>query len=123
LGLVFIVSIAGIFLVLKLLVWLIKYLAKRFSHRKSVALRLALGNIYRPGSLTGAVVHALGLGLTLLVTLATIDGNLRSQLTTTAMTNAPTFFFLDVPGVPLSKSKSRMPVSLSCLSCVHALLR
>jgi len=98
LGLIFIVSIAGIFLILNMLVWLIKFLAKRFSHQKSVALRLALGNIYRPGSLTGAVVHALGLGLTLLVTLATIDGNLRNQLTTTVMIEAPTFFFFDVPG-------------------------
>jgi len=99
LGLVFIVSIAGIFLILKLLVLLIKFLAKRFSHQKSVVLRLASGNIYRPGSLTGAVVHALGLGLTLLVTLATIDGNLRNQLTTTVMEEAPTFFFLDVPAL------------------------
>ncbi|MBN8955660.1 MAG: FtsX-like permease family protein, partial [Rhizobiales bacterium] len=44
-----------------------------------VALRLAVTNIHRPGALTPTVVLSLGLGLTLLVTVALVDGNLQRQ--------------------------------------------
>ena len=39
---------------------------------------------------------SLGLGLTLLVSLALIDTNLRDQLSGTITEKAPDFFFLDV---------------------------
>jgi putative ABC transport system permease protein len=39
----------------------------------------------------------LGLGITLLVTLAIIDANLTHQLTRTLPQQAPSFFFLDIP--------------------------
>ena len=47
--------------------------------RRSTALRLALGNIYRPGALTASIVLSLGLGLTLVVALVEIDGNFRQH--------------------------------------------
>ncbi|TIP52038.1 MAG: hypothetical protein E5X68_38820, partial [Mesorhizobium sp.] len=62
----------------------------------SVSLRLALGNIHRPGALTPSVVLSLGLGLTLLVTLALIDGNLRQQISGSLPERAPNFFFVDI---------------------------
>jgi len=96
LALIFIVAMAGVFLLLKLLDMLIETLARRFAHSRFLVLRLALGNIYRPGSLTAAVVRALGLGLTLLVALTTLDGNLRKQLSTATLERAPAFFFLDI---------------------------
>ncbi|PTW59088.1 putative ABC transport system permease protein [Breoghania corrubedonensis] len=58
--------------------------------------RLALGNIHRPGALTPSVTLSLGLGLTLLVALTLIDGNLRRELTTRIAGEAPSFFFLDI---------------------------
>ena len=58
--------------------------------------RLALGNIHRPGALTPSVTLSLGLGLTLLVALTLIDGNLRRELTTRIAGDAPSFFFLDI---------------------------
>jgi len=61
-----------------------------------VALRLAIGNIPRPGALTPSVVLSLGLGLTLLVTLALIDGNLRQQISGSLPERAPNFFFVDI---------------------------
>ena len=61
-----------------------------------VALRLAIGNIHRPGALTPSVVLSLGLGLTLLVTLALIDGNLRQQIAGSLPERAPNFFFVDI---------------------------
>src|SRR5690606_37830909 len=63
---------------------------------RSVALRLAIGNIHRTGALTPSVVLSLGLGLTLLVTLALIDGNLRRQIAGTLPERAPNFFFVDI---------------------------
>ena len=42
---------------------------------------MALANIHRPGALTPTVVLSLGLGITLLVTVIEIDGNLRQQFT------------------------------------------
>ena len=56
-----------------------------------------IANIHRPGALTPSLVLSLGLGLTLLVTLALIDGNLRRQLAQALPEKAPSFFFLDIP--------------------------
>ena len=60
--------------------------------------RLALANIHRPGALTPSVVLSLGLGLALLVALALIDGNIRSELDRTASGQTPSFFFVDIQG-------------------------
>jgi len=98
LALIFIVAMAGVFLVLKFLDLMIESLARRFSHSRFLGIRLALGNIHRPGSLTAAVIRALGLSLTLLVALTTLDGNLRRQLSATTLNQAPVFFFLDIAG-------------------------
>ncbi len=71
--------------------------AKRLPHARSVALRLAIGNICRPGALTPSVVLSLGLGLALLVALTLIDGNIRAELHQSIAGKTPSFFFLDVP--------------------------
>ena len=54
-------------------------LAQRAPRPRSPVVRLAIGNIHRPGALTPSVVLSLGLGLALLVTVIEIDGNLRRQ--------------------------------------------
>ncbi|RWD24539.1 ABC transporter permease, partial [Mesorhizobium sp.] len=84
------------FLVLRLVGALVQWAASRSPCVRSVALRLALGNIHRPGALTPSVVLSLGLGLTLLVTLALIDGNLRRQISGSLPERAPNFFFVDI---------------------------
>ncbi|EJF93140.1 ABC transporter permease [Bartonella tamiae] len=93
---IFILAVCGAFLVLRIVSIFIQFLARKSVHVQSTALRLAIGNIYRPGALTPSVVLALGLGLTLLVALATIDGNLRNQLSTSVPETAPDFFFMDI---------------------------
>jgi len=102
LSLIFVAAIIAVFLILKLLDLSIEALAKHLCHSQKLGrfliLRLALGNIYRSGSVTAAVVRALGLGLTLLVTLTTLDGNLQRQLSTATLGSAPNFFFLDIAG-------------------------
>ncbi|WP_353644025.1 ABC transporter permease [Mesorhizobium sp. WSM2239] len=84
------------FIVLRSVGVAVQWLAKRSPRVRSTALRLAIGNIHRPGALTPSVVLSLGLGLTLLVTLALIDGNLRQQIAGSLPERAPNFFFVDI---------------------------
>lgn len=93
---VFLAAVAGAFILLRLVALLISALARRSPRVNSPALRLAIGNIHRPGALTSSVVLSLGLGLALLVTLALIDGNLRRQLTGRMAEQAPNFFFVNI---------------------------
>ncbi len=74
------------------LMWLARHLPKP----KAMLPRLALANLYRPGSLAPAVITALGLGLSLLATLAVIETNLNSQIDRVLPDRAPAFFFLDI---------------------------
>ncbi|MGF7008207.1 ABC transporter permease [Aminobacter sp. BE322] len=84
------------FLVLRAVALAVQWLARKSPRVRSTALRLAVGNIHRPGALTPSVVLSLGLGLTLLVTLALIDGNLRRQIAGSLPERAPNFFFVDI---------------------------
>ncbi|PWL19377.1 glycosyl transferase family 1 [Falsochrobactrum shanghaiense] len=93
---IFIVSAIAAFGVLRLVADGIGWLARRAPRVRSTALRLAIGNIYRPGALTPSVVLSLGLGLTLMVAIALIDGNLRRQVTQNIPAQAPDFFFVDI---------------------------
>ncbi|MBB3915816.1 ABC transporter permease [Rhizobium fabae] len=93
---VFVGAIVFAFVVLRLVAAAIAWLARRAPRVNSPALRLAIGNIHRPGALTPSVVLSLGLGLALLVTLTLIDGNLRQQLTGRMNEGAPNFFFVDI---------------------------
>jgi putative ABC transport system permease protein len=70
--------------------------ARRIPHARHVGLRLAIGNIHRPGALTPSVVMSLGLGLALLVSLTLIDGNIRNQLREALPGQTPSFFFVDI---------------------------
>lgn len=93
---IFLVAMAAGFVLLRLVALGIAYLARRSAHVPSAALRLAIGNIHRPGALTPAVTLSLGLGLSLLVALALIDGNLRRELSANLPERAPNFFFIDI---------------------------
>ena len=93
---IFLGAVTFAFLLLRLVALGIAALARRSPRVRSPSLRLAIGNIHRPGALTPSVVLSLGLGLALLVTLALIDGNLRRQLTGRMAEQAPNFFFVDI---------------------------
>lgn len=92
----FLGSVAVAFLVLRLVANGVQALARKAPVVRSTPLRLAIGNIHRPGALTPSVVLSLGLGLTLLVSLSLIDGNLRNQITGALPERAPNFFFVDI---------------------------
>jgi putative ABC transport system permease protein len=95
-ALIFVVGIASTFIVLRIVAGLVQWLARQAPTVRSASLRLAIGNIHRPGALTPSVVLSLGLGLTLLVALALIDGNLRRQIVGNLPERAPNFFFVDI---------------------------
>lgn len=59
-------------------------------------LRLAIANLHRPGAPTGAVVLSLGIGLTVLVAVALIEGNLTRQIQERLPAVAPSHFFIDI---------------------------
>jgi putative ABC transport system permease protein len=111
-SLVFLGAIAFSFVVLRGVSILVAALARRSPRVSSPALRLAIGNIHRPGALTPSVVLSLGLGLALLVTLALIDGNLRRELTSNLPDRAPNFFFVDIQGSELDGFRSVLNTSL-----------
>lgn len=92
----FLVGVLFSFVILRVVSVFLMAAAKRVGTVKGTPLRLAIGNIHRPGALTPSVVLALGLGLTLLVSLALIDGNLRSQIAGGISARAPNFFFVDI---------------------------
>jgi putative ABC transport system permease protein len=94
---IFVGSAALIFVALRFITLLTMALARRLPHQRSTLLRLAIANIHRPGALTPSVVLSLGLGLSLLVTVIEIDGNLHREFAATLPEHAPAFFFLDIP--------------------------
>lgn len=93
---VYIAVAAGTILVLRAVAAALTAAARRARRAGRADLRLALGNIHRPGALTPSIVLSLGLGLTLLVTLALVDRNLARELTASMPQTAPSFFFVDI---------------------------
>lgn len=93
---IFIIAVIAVFCILRVLALIVTFLARKCAHVHSTILRLAISNIYRPGSITPSVVLALGLGLTLLVTLSTIDSNLHAELSDSVPEKAPDFFLMDI---------------------------
>ncbi|MBN8195514.1 ABC transporter permease [Thalassospira povalilytica] len=71
-------------------------LSKRFITGRDAFSRLALANLHRPGASTVPVALSLGLGLTLLVTISGIEGNLDNEINENLPESAPAFFFLDI---------------------------
>ncbi|HEY5216164.1 MAG TPA: FtsX-like permease family protein [Pseudolabrys sp.] len=88
---------AGVFVTLRLVASLLMFIARHAPRARSTVLRMAVANIFRPSALTPTIVLSLGLGITLLVTVIEIDGNLRQQFAAELPAKAPSFYFLDIP--------------------------
>ena len=84
------------FALLRLEAYGLMRLAKAMGRPKNPGLRLALTNLYRPGATTTNVVLSVGLGLTLLVGVALIQGNISKQIQEELPAAAPSFFMLDI---------------------------
>ena len=76
---------------------LVRRIARRLPPPRRPLARLAVANLHRPGAQTSALVVALGLGLTLFVTLAAIQSSLSAEIRNTVPRTAPDQFVLDIP--------------------------
>lgn len=63
---------------------------------RGASLRLAVSNIHRPGNNAGSVIVSLGMGLSVLIAVALIQGNLSHQVNERLPKQAPAFFFIDI---------------------------
>lgn len=93
----FLAAVAGALLLLALVGWLVRKGAALAPRPRRPLLRLAIAALHRPGARTGALVVALGLGLTLFVLLAAIRTSIDANIARTIPARAPALFALDVP--------------------------
>ncbi|MEQ9491451.1 MAG: FtsX-like permease family protein [Alphaproteobacteria bacterium] len=93
---IFVVGSAAALLAFRLTAEGVMALARKLPRSRNAKMRLAVANLHRPGAPTGSVVVSLGLGLTVLVTVALIEGNLSNQLNDTLRGEAPGFYFIDI---------------------------
>lgn len=82
---------------LALLGWAIRTMAARAPRPQRPLLRLALANLHRPSAQTGALVTALGFGLSAFVLLAAVESSLDANIAARVPNRAPDYFVLDVP--------------------------
>ncbi len=87
----------GLLALLGALGWAIRWGAARLPRPGNALLRTALGNLHRPGAQTGALVTALGFGLSAFVLLAAVQTSLDRNIAARVPSKAPDFFVLDVP--------------------------
>ena len=55
-------------------------IARALPRARNASVRMAVANLHRPGALTSSLVLSLGIGITLLVTIAAIDGSLTQEI-------------------------------------------
>jgi putative ABC transport system permease protein len=99
---------AALLLLLRGVAWMISAVARRLPVIKQPLLRLSIANLHRPGSSAPAVITALGLGLSLLATLAVVEANLSAAVNRNIPDRAPSFFFVDIPGDQLDSFKQKI---------------
>jgi putative ABC transport system permease protein len=93
----FLAGAAGVLGFLALLGWAIRKGASRLPRPRDPILRAGLANLYRPGAQTGALVTAMGFGLSAFVLLAAIQTSLNGNILARVPQRAPDYFVLDVP--------------------------
>ncbi len=101
----FVIAASLVFAILYFVGMAVQEIAKKAPRARFPILRLAIANLHRPGSATASVVLSMGLGLTLFVTVALIEGNLRAQVQDQLPENAPAFFFIDIQNSQLADFK------------------
>lgn len=100
----FVAGVIASFLLFRLAARGLMALAKWIGEsRLNPRLRLALANLHRPGAPTGSMVLSLGLGLTVLVTVALLEGNLNNQVAERLPERAPSFFFIDIQSTQVAE--------------------
>ena len=92
----FAVGVSLSYLALRATAWLLVQLVRLAGRPRQPEWRLAISNITRPNAPVRAVVLSMGLSVTLLSTIAMLDGNINSQINGDLPNRTPSFFFLDI---------------------------
>ncbi len=74
---------------------LVRFAARRLEVTRPW-LRLAMANLYRPGSTSGTVIFAMGISLSVLIALALTEANFQKRIATIAEEKAPSLFLIDI---------------------------
>jgi putative ABC transport system permease protein len=93
----FLAGAAGVLGFLALLGLGIRLGASRLPRPRDPVLRAGLANLHRPSAQTGALVTALGFGLSTFVLLAVLQTSLEANIQARVPQRAPDYFVLDVP--------------------------
>jgi len=91
----FILGVLATFGLLRLTGTALIVVSRRFKPGNAL-LRLVLANVYRPGSAAQGVILSLGLGLSVLVAVIQIEGNVSKQISERLPDEAPAYFFIDI---------------------------
>lgn len=102
----FVVAAVGSMALLRSAAFVLLAAVKRAPSTRSPTLRLALANLTRPGTPAPSIVLSFGLGLTLLVAVGLIDGNIRHEVARALPARAPAFFFVDIQRADLADFKA-----------------
>ena len=92
----FVAGAAATLLVLRGAASGVSRLAKHWGRWGNTDLRMAFANLHRPGAVTSSVMTSLGTGLSVLVAIALIQGNIGRQVDERLPDQAPAFFFIDI---------------------------
>ncbi len=95
-GLWYVGGAVAAFLVFRLAGALVVVAAGAAPRSPLTLLRLAIGNLHRPGAPTARIVLSLGLGLSVMVAVALVEGNLTAEIKERLAARAPADFFLDL---------------------------
>ncbi len=115
----FIGGLVAAFVALSLLATGIVKLAALVPRPSSLLLRQAVASLLRPGSASRSVIMALGLGLSLFVTLALTDQTISRELRSNLPEKAPAFFFMDVQGDEFDKFQSVLAAQAGVSDIAH----
>ncbi len=92
----YLAGLTGSFVVLGVLAFGLLKLIAVLPKPSNILLRHGVTSLYRPGASSFSIILALGLGLSLFVTLALTDRTITNELKAGIPEKAPAFFFLDV---------------------------
>ena len=98
----YIASALAAFLLFRVAGALVIATARRVPRPAQPLLRLALGNLHRPGAPTARIVLSLGIGLSVLTALGLVEGNLAIEIEDRLAEHAPADFFIDIQGDQLA---------------------
>lgn len=97
LGAAYVAAAVAAFALLRGAAWVAMRLARGLPRLRNARLRFALANIWRPKSLTPALMISIGLTQTLLIALVLVEGAIHNELARADAGEIPNFYFIDVP--------------------------